>query len=485
MKNITYKIVTVVFISGILFSCSKSLDQLPFDEFATENAFVTADDFENGIRGVYKALVSIDRDDVLSTGYYGSSDLGSLLSAGDVASDNTTISQSGRRTKSILHNFRYSPSSGVSMANFYADAYTLIFRANQVLFHAQDFTGDSKANIIAEAKALRAMAHFDLVRTFGKIPTQSGDANGSLGIAYVIESDPNIEPARETVGDVYQKIVSDLVDAAADINASNPAGRMGKDAVNTLLSRVYLYMGQWQNSVNAANAVTKTVADRDDVVAVWEDNSLAGVIFYVPNSEEGLNNSIGVAWSQGSLTSIIPEYVASFNLVNTYVADDIRKEAYIVSGSGGGLQFNVIKKLLGKNGAFDGKVDYKIFRAAEAHLNKAEALFNLGNESGARSALDVIRTKRYLTPSSGETGSALLDAIQLERRLEFAFEYQRFYDLKRWALPVQRSSAGDLADGSGTASEVLSLSAGDNKFQLPISQGTLDQNPNIVQNPGY
>ncbi len=479
MKNLIYKILIIVFIAGVFNSCTKNLDQLPFDEFATENAFVTAADFENGIRGVYTNLTA--------AGYFGSSDAGSMLSIGDVASDNVTISASGRNTKNTMHNFRYSPSSGNSLANFYGDAYSLIYRANQVLFYAEDFTGESQPNIVAEAKALRAMAHFDLVKSFGKIPTQTSDANGSLGVAYVITFDPNIEPARETVGEVYNKIITDLRDAAADINASNPVGRLNKNAVNVLLSRVYLYMGQWQNALDAANTVTTAVASRDDIVGVWEDTSQAGLLFYIPNDVGILGNSIGIAWSQGGLTSLIPEYVVSFDFYNQFAADDIRKEAYTMdaSNNGMGLSFNGIKKLFGRTGQQNGIVDYKIFRAAEARLNKAEALFNLGQEIPARTALDEVRTKRYLTPPSGETGNALRDAIRQERRLEFAFEYQRFYDLKRWGLGVQRTNAGDLADGTGTPSEVLSLSAGDFKFQMPISQGTLDQNPNAAQNPGY
>ena len=131
MKNLIYRILIIVFVGGVFNSCTKNLDQLPFDEFATENAFVTAADFENGIRGVYSNLTA--------AGYFGSSDGGSMLSVGDVASDNVTISSSGRNTKNIMHNFRYSPSSGNSLANLYRDAYSLIYRANQVLTFATDF----------------------------------------------------------------------------------------------------------------------------------------------------------------------------------------------------------------------------------------------------------------------------------------------------------------------------------------------------------
>lgn len=479
MKNIKH-ILLSIFILGALSSCEDNLDQLPFDEFATDNAFTTAQDFENGIRGVYLQLTS--------GAFYGGSDAGSMLSAPDVMSDNATLSQYGRTTKRTLHNFQYSANS--TMRATYQSAYTLIYRANQILFYAESFEGDSRDNIIGEAKALRALAHLNLVSLFGKIPTQSGDANASLGIAYITEADPNTEPSRVSVQETYAAILDDLLDAKSKINATNPEGRLNRNGVNLLLSRVYLYMGQWQNCIDAANAVSVQVASRDDVVGVWEDTSRAGLVFYIPNEAPTLGNNIGVTWSQGGVTSLIPEYVASFQLNGLYdIGNDIRRDAYIFDGSvtSGGVttNFNGIKKLFARPGGQPGVVDYKILRAAEAQLNKAEAYFNSGNEGAARQALDLVRTNRYLTPPSGENGNALLEAIRLERRLEFAFEYQRFFDLKRWGLPVQRSNNGDVADGSGTPSDVLNLPVGSTKFQLPIAQESLDANPNLQQNPGY
>jgi len=470
------KIITIIFFSiGLFVSCDDELDQLPYDEFSTDNAYTTAQDFENGLRGVYAALTN--------GGMYGSSDAGSMLSAPDVLSDNVTLSQGGRFTKRTLHDYEYNTNS--TLRGTYMDAYELIFRANLILFHVQDFEGESKENIIAEAKALRALAHFNLVTIFGKIPTQDGDANSSLGVAYVTEADPNIEPPRLTVGESYNLIIEDLEDAKSKINQTNPVGRMGIDAVNVLLSRVYLYMGQWQNAIDAANAVSGNVAPRDNIVGVWEDTSQDGLVFYIPNVDPILGNSIGVTWSQGSMTSLIPEYVVSFQFYILFADDDIRKEAYTFAGSSGPNQYNGIKKLFGRPGQTNGEVDYKILRVAEAYLNKAEALYNLGSETAARLALDQIRSNRYTMPPSGETGNALKAAIRLERRLEFAFEYQRFFDLKRWGLSVNRTIAGDQSDGSGTPSDVLNLPVGSNKFQLPIAQESLDVNPNLQQNPGY
>ncbi len=475
MKKYIYKIAITVLSIGALTSCEDNLDQLPFDEFATENAFQTAQDFENGVRGAYLGLTA--------TGLYGSSDAGSMLSAPDILADNVVLAQGGRNTKRILHDWNYN--ADITMRQFYIDAYAMIYRANQVIFFADGFEGDNKANVVAEAKALRALGHLNLVSVFGKIPTQSGDANSSLGVAYLTSADPNILPERLTVGETYELIAQDLRDAVADINDTNPEGRMGKDAVRLLLSRTYLYMGQWQNAIDATNGISTPIAPRGDVVGVWEDTNRSGLLFYIPNEAGILGNSIGVTWSQGNANSLIPEYVASFELNSLYASDDIRRDAYIFDGVNGGNPVNGIKKLFARPGGQNGLVDYKILRSAEAALNRAEAFFNLNNESSARAELDRVRTRRYNTPPSGETGNALRDAIRLERRLEFAFEYQRFFDIKRWGQGVNRTNDGDLADGSGTASDELTLPEGSNRLQLPFGQQSLDSNPNLVQNPGY
>lgn len=477
MKKTIFKISVLALIVVGITSCESELNQDPFDSYGNENAYQTADDFENAIRGVYSGFAEGP--------LYGGSDGGGMVDAPDVLADNVITAQEGRGTRRSMHNWRYVASDG-PMFNLYNFAYTNINRANLILENIGSFEGDSKENITAEAKALRALAHFDMVCFFGKIPTQSGDANGSLGVAYITESDANSLPARETVGATYDKIVADLTDALANINDSNPVGRLNKEGVATILSRVYLYMGKNDLAISTANMVTTMPASRDKVVGVWEDANQDGLLFYMPNEIGVIDAGVGTTWGQGSsLTNYKPEYNVAYSFFTEFSDDDIRKEAYIISASNSGDNFNIIKKYLGRDGNTDGFVDLKILRAAEAYLNKAEAYYRLGNGPAALSALDEVRSRRYTSFTGGETGEALWSAIKLERRLEFAFEGQRFFDLKRWGMGVEREGFGDLADGSGVPADVQSLPAGSNKFQLPIYQGVIDVNSNIQQNPGY
>lgn len=477
MKKIILKISVLAFLVIGFTSCESELDQVPFDSFGNENAYISAADFENAIRGVYAGLTS--------GSMYGGGDGGCMLNAPDILADNVITAIEGRGTNRDRHNWRYVASDG-PMFGLYNASYVIANRANLILENIGEFKGETKENIIAEAKAIRAMVYLYSVNFFGKIPTQSGDANGSLGIAYVTNVDPNMLPSRESVGEVYDKIVADLTDALENINVSNPEGRLNKEGVATLLSRVYLYMGKYDLAVNTANMVTTKPASRDKVVGVWEDQNQDGLLFYIPNREPLLGIGIGTAWGQGtSITNYKPEFTVDRELFDLYTDEDIRKEAFITQASFEGSDFNIVKKALGRDGKLDGVVDIKILRASEAYLNKAEAYYRLGNETAARTALDEVRSRRYSSFTGGETGDALWNAIKLERRLEFAFEGQRFFDLKRWGEGVTRAGNGHLADGSGIPADVQTLPSGDVKLQLPIYQGVRDLNPNIQQNPGY
>lgn len=477
MKKIILKISVLALIVGGFTSCDSELDQVPFDQSSTETAYETASDFENAIRGTYLILAN--------GSLWGGSDGGGMYDAPDVLADNVTFAQDGRRSRQNMHNWNYGPGNA-PMSGLYGSVYQMIYNANLILENIVDFEGDTRANIEAEARALRAYGHLMAASFFAKIPTQSGDANGTLGIPYVTEADPTIQPERLTVAETYAKIIDDLKFAAANINETNPAGRMGRDGVNVLLSRAYLYTGDYQKAASTANQVSTPVTPRDAMVDVWTDEKRDGLLLYIQNEDTELGGiSIGVTWSQGTGGSFRPEYVISYDFYHMFEDDDIRKDAFTMEMNG----YNAVKKLFGRPGQSNGKVDLKILRSDEAYLNRAEALAADagGDLNAAKSALKQLLNERYETPPNvdGMDRAQLLAEIKTQRRLEFAFEGQRLFDLKRWGQGVHRDGHGDLGDGSGTPSESQNLEASSHKLQLPFYQGILDRNKNMVQNPGY
>lgn len=455
-------------------SCDDELNQQPFNSFTPDTYYNTPTDFNNALRGMYSGF--------LGGAYYG----GSMLSRPDILADNVILAQRGRRTNQFFFEWRY-------VANSSWDAmtspYLVINRANRVIENINNLQdGDEKNGFLAEAKAARAFAMFDMLRVYSKIPTQSADANESLGMTINIGTDPNFVAPRNTVAETMNFVISELEEAAGLIDDSNGVDRISRNAVYALLSRVYLYNGEYQKCIDAANQVTTQVASASNFPGVWTDSNNDGVIFKIDQDRNLDRVSIGVEWSQSSGGEVIPEYVFSYEFFNLFQSNDVRKNAYSFTGvDSNGDVYNAIRKMLGEAGQNNGIVDAKLLRAAEVYLNKAEAHARLNQDAQALAALDVVRANRYLGFASGnETGTALLNAIKLERRLELAFEGHRFFDLKRWNEGVVRSSTdGDFFDGSGTPAEFTSLPAGSPKFQLPIPQAEINIYPALQQNPGY
>lgn len=137
-------------------------------------------------------------------------------------------------------------------------------------------------------------------------------------------------------------------------------------------------------------------------------------------------------------------------------------------------------------------------RMAELYLNKAEALYYTGDEEGAREALKPVRQRAGM-PAVTATGTDLLEAIKNERRIEFAFEEHRYFDVRRWkeapkyfGTTVHAITIKKYPDGKKTyeVDKLRSDVGGDRKWDdkmywLPIPKSEMDKKPNLVQNPGY
>jgi hypothetical protein len=276
-------IITLLILAVTISSCDNRLDTFPTSEVATEEAFNNDGAFTNAIRGSYLQM--------LSGAYYGGA-----IQSRDVLSDNLIISREGRLSQQARYDWFYNQNSG----SFHLTAaYAVIRNVNIVLANIDKIeAGPFKNNIMGEAMALRALAHFDIIKYYGEIPTQAAGSSATLGMPYITTADINDLPSRDlTIAEFYQKIVEDYTAAANLINTSNGVYQLGTNAVNGLLANVYLHMGNMQGAVTAANKVTAAVAKRETFTGIWNDSGKDGVIFGLRNGDV-TSVGLGVPYSQ-------------------------------------------------------------------------------------------------------------------------------------------------------------------------------------------
>ena len=472
-------------------SCKKQLVLSPYNQVPANQAFNTKSDFDNAIRGVYRMMLA-PRGTETYASYYGGADYFSFVGAADILSDNTTRFSFGRGSASTFHNLQ---ASGNSTTYFFQDGYAIIRAANAVLDNIGNLKSDSSAkNYQGQALAVRAMVYFDMMRIFAKTPTNASATD--LGVPLVLKvTDFTDRPKRDVVTAVYAQIENDLIAAASGISASNSDVQMNKAAVYALLSRVYLYEAKYPQCIIAANSSLALNADPASIAtfpSIWNDASEAGVLFKLKVTPTFVDNNggsitVGVAYGQTSAQGDKAEYVPAYDFAVLFKPTDVRTLSFTRPGFFSGDSITYIDKYAGKATGNQSLVDVKLLRVAEVYLNQAEAYYNTGDQANALKSLDMLRMNRYTNFVSGaEAGPALINAIWLERRLELAFEGDRFFDLKRRNLGIVRSTTnGDQKNGRGTPDLVTAVPAGDHRFQLPIDNNSINANTNLIQNPGY
>lgn len=490
MKNIKYIIASLVVLT-VINSCDRELEQTSPQKVLTDNSFADLAAFQSAEYAAYDAMKN--------SGYF-SGDT-NQMGVVDEISDNLVISPLGRQTNFLAYNWNVSATIG-SVTNLFIAGYQTISYANLPLKYINNLPdGTAKNDIIAQSRAIRAMVHFDLVRAYCKIPTQSGDANASMGIDYETTFDPvgSSEGRKLTVAQVYDKIIEDLIFALDNITTSTSnVGRLNKSAILGLLSRVYLYKGDYQNAVNYGQqlvAASPNVGTLSSFPSIWSSNNTDGVLFKILNSTtEGVTT--GVVYQQGATATagnIKAEYVVPKSVYNLFATNDIRKDSYMrqstyTSGNSTLNANSVIKWAVntGVTGTPLNVVEVKYLRTAEVYLNVAESAYKIGNETLANSLLNTLKAQRYNNYISVTlTGTALWNEIMLQRRLELAFENDRFYTLKRLGLGLQRSGEGANFDGTGVPAVTQSVPASDYRWQWPIPQSSINKDPALPQNQGY
>ena len=467
----------------MLGACKKTfLDLAPVSNANANAVFKTKSDFDLAVNAAYATLYTVYAPK------------GAISFTGELMSDNVTVSTlaiSGSFTIVDQQAFRdYSiAANNTGVYQFWVDLYTSLYQVNIVLDKIGPASLDDsyKKQVIAEMKFLRALYYFNLVQMYGDVPLVTGPIVGEE--AYAMKRSPK--------ADVYNLIVDDLKTAATDLTepGNEPAkGRASKGAAKSLLGKVYLTMGD----KTAAAQILKEVVDnyggsKYDLLPNF--SSLWGNTTAQKNTKEsifeiqylgGAANPYSTYWSAFAPFEnfAITKYGGGMNMVtddlyNEYEPGDTRRDASFYLGYDKGgvfvpIKFN--KKWVDLTAPLDGGAEasnnnFMILRYADVLLLLSEATGDPQylNQVRARAGLPLFGTPGY--PSA--TYPTIDLAVEHERRVEFALEFQRWFDLKRTGRAV------DVLTAKGKA-----VTAG--KLLLPVPQYALGQNPNLLpQNDGY
>lgn len=374
-------------------------------------------------------------------------------------------------------------------------AYFVILSANAVINNLEKVEGDeeTKNNLKAECLFLRALAHFDLVRTYAMpyyYAVKATSAPANLGVPVVTTSDPEAKPARETMEKTYEQIITDLLEAEKIIDpdyvrtgGEDAYAKVSLTAIQALLSRVYLYSQQWQKAADYATKVINSgkysmwkanqVAFGNECVWVEQVRSKGEVIFEVfVNTTQTYGGGNENVWGMTCFAGGYGDCGASEDLLNLYEDDDVRK-TLVQSDAEGNALFTM--KYFGKGLSSIDASNIIILRLSEMYLTRAEAILNGASVTGANAADDLatVAKNRGATPLA-----ATLANVYLERAKEFAWEGHLWFDLARTGRPMTRT------DVSGTSIPTL-IEPGDYRWATPIASREFTVNPNLMQNDGY
>lgn len=537
MKKILYIVTVTVGVALISTSCMDDfLDVEPMTSVLDNNFYKTPADAEMALIGCYD-------------GYQRTSSNGNqaFYVTSEVLSDNTFggTGHTDGRGYQVLD--RFDKGQSLSDNNLFngtwADYYAAIFRCNALLTRIEDvnFNGDdvAKNRIIGEARFLRAILYFDLVRLFERVPLLTAPTSANV-------------PQSEAV-DTYKLIAEDLKFAAANIpadaypkaNAAQNDGRVTSYAAKALLARVYLFYTGYYGVDDLGVTSAEVLAGLEDVIAsneyalVAEFKSLWPAASYVPAAENELDRSAyagegnsevvfaqkfnstqdyngnvdGNRWlvMMGLRNTDASPYGRGWGactvnprLVTEFAVDDDRKVASIIDIEGESIdEFDIedqreytgyTNKKYSPTSLPDGTSntgggndfqisqdqDFIVIRYADVLLMAAE----MGSPN-AQGYYDEVRLRAGLTSRAANEANILE-----ERKFEFAFEGLRYWDLLRQGLSTAASTIAQTEDvlSGNESDEVVILEANilatRGFMQIPNTQITLS-NGVLIQNPGW
>lgn len=375
------------------------------------------------------------------------------------------------------YKWTYSASTG-DHSDLWSSFYGVIAEANTLIDNSTKVKAETDADkkelddIVGNAIFLRSYFYFDLVRFFSDFNDKA-----SYGVPYTDKPVLLETLGRNSVEECYTFLLRDLNEAVSKLSADHPAnnGYASKDAARALMARIYLYAKDYDNAYKTAKQVldANPIASISEYPNIWIDRSTKEVLFSIncTANDEKLGNVF--FWDDKSSL-----FEASQEIIDSFDPADTRLALFIDDGLD---RDNVpVKRIIKHKGATAkvGLVNEKMLRSSEMLLIMAEAKANQAGGMGeANSLLNQLRKNRIngWTDKTYSTKEEFMAQINLERRHELCYEGHRWFDLRRWNLPITK----------GLISKTLEVNDYHRIYPIPLSE--LESNPTIAkqQNKGY
>ncbi|TXD82660.1 RagB/SusD family nutrient uptake outer membrane protein [Subsaximicrobium wynnwilliamsii] len=490
MKNLIYLIVVAILCIG----CSDDfLDKQPLDTINTENYPQTAEELVTVVNGAYQPL---QRPKLYNLRMWTS----------DIMAGNSIVGAGGG-TDGIetqdMSNFITQPDNA-GVLDLWRGPWPGILMSNIVLETAPTLDIDEaiKNRSMGEAYFLRAHYYFILARYFGDVPI----------VTVPLNADDDLFPPRDPVNAVYDLIISDLNKAIQFLPpkssfGQSDLGRASKGAALGMLAKVHLTLGNYDEVITLTTQVEgqgyALNINYYDNFNINDENSQESM-FEVQYASDGgfgfFSDENQASWTSPFMGPRSSNFVGGAfgwnqptqEFMNQYEAGDLRKDISVLYPGGPDFDgnayqssysttgYNVRKFLVPLSvipGYDNSPMNFPVLRYADVLLMKAEALNELGQTNEAQNYLNMIRNRAGLDDiETGLSQVQFREAVLKERRLELAFEGQRWFDLIR----VNNGQYGlDFLQSIGKDN------AAQKHLLFPVPQIEIDRNPNLTQNLGY
>jgi len=340
--------------------------------------------------------------------------------------------------------------------------FRVVNRANHVIAKVpaldNKLISDTRKNAYSgEAYFLRALAFFDLARTWGNVPLVLTPASGPDDVKGIKQSNQAA---------VYAQVEQDLLKAETLLPDGINRNRVTKSTVYAFLARLYLYAKQYDKAETYAS---KIIGNGNYSLIDWNtfiaNKATTESIFELQYTTADPSSHYG-SWSSVNYRNQFCPTAALYSLLQDPAVGGDRK-VLVKDISTSQITNYFTQQLYWRT---NGDNPTYVFRLAEQYLIRAEARASKATPdlTGALADLNAVRKRANVVLSDAGTGEALITAILAERRVEFALEPQRWYDLVR----------------TKTASGKLGLTD-TTKYIYPIPYNDLAADPDLVQNPLY